>query len=190
MGQYHLTVNIDKRQYLHPHKFGEGLKLREFSIKSNLGEALIVLLASSNGQGGGDLDTENLDKEEIDLIGSWAGDRIVVVGDYDERFRFVPEEFQGALCKNGTKFGYNEFAPGKLRPACLFQCAMEFFEDISDKIIKVIAKAESPYHPFACIDADDDGWRKIPEDGCLPDKQPKNPIAGIEFYQAYVNQYS
>jgi hypothetical protein len=37
---------------------------------------LAILLAKGNGQGGGDLDSESL------IIGSWAGDRIVVIGDY------------------------------------------------------------------------------------------------------------
>ena len=30
MGQYHLILNLDKRQYLEPHAFGEGAKLLEF----------------------------------------------------------------------------------------------------------------------------------------------------------------
>jgi hypothetical protein len=30
MGQYYLIVNLDKKQYLHPHRFGDGLKLLEF----------------------------------------------------------------------------------------------------------------------------------------------------------------
>lgn len=30
MGQYHYVVNLDKKQYLRPHRFGDGLKLLEF----------------------------------------------------------------------------------------------------------------------------------------------------------------
>ena len=34
MGQYFLIVNLDKKEYLHPHKFGDGLKLLEFGCSS------------------------------------------------------------------------------------------------------------------------------------------------------------
>lgn len=77
MGQYYYIVNLDKKQYLHPHAFGDGLKLMEFGCS---GEgtllALAALLADGNGQGFGDL------KSDDSLVGSWAGDRIVVAGDY------------------------------------------------------------------------------------------------------------
>jgi hypothetical protein len=77
MGQYYYIVNLDKKQYLHPHQFGNGLKLMEFGC-SDLGAmtGLAILLAEGNGRGGGDLDSDN------PIIGSWARDRIVVAGDY------------------------------------------------------------------------------------------------------------
>ena len=31
MGQYYLIVNLDKKQFLHPHKCGDGLILLEFA---------------------------------------------------------------------------------------------------------------------------------------------------------------
>ena len=34
MGQYYKIVNLDKKQFLYPHKFGDGMKLREFSESS------------------------------------------------------------------------------------------------------------------------------------------------------------
>ena len=55
MGQYHYVANIDMREYLHPHVMGDGLKLMEFGPSGGgtmLGLAL--LLACSNGRGGGD----------------------------------------------------------------------------------------------------------------------------------------
>lgn len=88
MGQYHLVVNLDKRQFLMPHQLGDGLKLWE-QVASGPGgtaSALLALLAVSNGRGGGDLD-------ENELIGSWGGDRIAVVGDYAEPTD-LPEEFE------------------------------------------------------------------------------------------------
>jgi len=77
MGQYHKIANLDKKEFLHPHKFGDGLKLLEFG-SSGCGTmtGLAILLAAHNNRGGGDLSSTN------PIIGSWAGDRIAVVGDY------------------------------------------------------------------------------------------------------------
>src|SRR5262245_51971488 len=88
MGQYHLTCNLTKKEFICPHKLGMGLKLREQTgLRVGMGEALMLLLACSNGRGGGDFHSEN---EEI--IGRWAGDQIAVVGDYAEEDD-LPAEF-------------------------------------------------------------------------------------------------
>lgn len=79
MGQYHYVFNLDKKEYLHPHKFGNGLKLMEFACAAGTMTGLAVLLATSNGRGGGDLRTSN-----TEIPGRWAGDRIAIVGDYAE----------------------------------------------------------------------------------------------------------
>ena len=62
MGQYFYIVNTAKKQYLHPHKLGEGLKL--FELGTNCMHALAWLLADNDGGG------------------QWAGDPIVIAGDY------------------------------------------------------------------------------------------------------------
>jgi hypothetical protein len=83
MGQYYKVANLDKKQYLHPHKFDDGLKLMEFGYSSGgTMAALAILLAVGNGRGGGDL------KSTHSLIGSWAGDRIAIVGDYVDKGEF------------------------------------------------------------------------------------------------------
>lgn len=78
MGQYHKLYNIDKREYVHGHDIDNGLKLLEQvgHVKST-STALFLLVANSNGRGGGDA-------EPHPMIGRWAGDRIVVQGDYAE----------------------------------------------------------------------------------------------------------
>jgi hypothetical protein len=77
MGQYYLIVNLDKKEYLRPHAFGDGAKLLEFGASANGAmTGLSILLADGNGRGGGDLHSKN------PIIGSWAGDRIVITGDY------------------------------------------------------------------------------------------------------------
>jgi hypothetical protein len=86
MGQYYKIVNIKKKQYITPHTFGDGNKLMEFSMSaSGVLAGLAILLADGNGRGGGDLHSEN------DIIGSWAGDNIVVAGDYADEGKFVKE---------------------------------------------------------------------------------------------------
>ena len=83
MGQYYYIANLDKKEYLHPHRCGDGLKLLEFGLSScGTMSALAILLADGNGRGGGDLRTEN------PIVGTWAGDRIVVTGDYADEGRF------------------------------------------------------------------------------------------------------
>lgn len=78
MGQYHKTYNIDKREFIHPHKIDNGLKMWEqIGFLRSTSTALFLLLANSNGRGGGDV-------PEHPMIGRWAGDRIVVQGDYVE----------------------------------------------------------------------------------------------------------
>lgn len=78
MGQYHKVYNIDKKQYIHAHRIDNGLKLFEqVGFEKSTASAVFLLLANSNGRGGGDVPVHR-------LIGSWAGDRIVVQGDYAE----------------------------------------------------------------------------------------------------------
>jgi hypothetical protein len=118
MGQYHMVVNLTKREYINPHKLGSGLKLWEQianGANGGTGAALLVLLAASNGRGGGDLDVEdNWHGPECEFprdnaqpgpmpetyseiakrtVGRWAGDQIAVVGDYAEDGD-LPAEFE------------------------------------------------------------------------------------------------
>ena len=86
MGQYYKIVNIKKKQYITPHTFGDGSKLMEFSMSANgVLAGLAILLADGNGRGGGDLHSEN------DIVGSWAGDNIVIAGDYADDGKFVKD---------------------------------------------------------------------------------------------------
>ena len=88
MGQYHKTYNITKREFIHPHRINNGLKLMEqIGGAKSTADALFLLLANSNGRGGGDA-------RPHPAIGRWAGDQIVVQGDYaDEKDpAFISEE--------------------------------------------------------------------------------------------------
>ena len=84
MGQYHYICNKTKHEYLNPHGFGDGLKLMEFGMSmGGTMTALAILLASCNGRGGGDARIDP-DHPLIEVVGSWAGDEIAIIGDYHE----------------------------------------------------------------------------------------------------------
>jgi hypothetical protein len=84
MGQYWITVNLDKREFVHPHKLGNGLKLIEqLGSHPGVGSALIALCAAMpEGRGGGDFRVTHVHGEKV--VGRWAGDRIALVGAYAE----------------------------------------------------------------------------------------------------------
>lgn len=126
MGQYHLTVNLKKKEYLHPHKFGCGLKLVEFS-QGVMMQGLVALLADNNGGGGGDFYSTS------PLIGSWAGDPIVVTGDYKAENTYPEEVVDEA-----------DNAPLNLYNSC-----EEAFVDRSLDIIEALAQDEYFLHQWA-----------------------------------------
>lgn len=78
VGQYFIIVNLDKKELIHPHKMGSGMKLLEISF-SEITRIFPILLRKSNGNGGGDIDTNTFKS-----AGRWSGDKIVVIGDYDK----------------------------------------------------------------------------------------------------------
>ena len=95
MGQYYKIVNVKKREYINPHMFNDGMKLMEFGMSGGgTMTALAVLLADGNGRGGGDINSTN------DIIGSWAGDPIVIAGDYADEGKFLPADKQDTTLYN------------------------------------------------------------------------------------------
>lgn len=138
MGQYYLVVNVDKREFLHPHKLGDGLKLMEFGGQGDgTMLALALLLADGCGRGGGDYHAKKGTKPDLDLIGRWKGDRIVIAGDYaDVGFTPKPAEWtaeQRAKLKE-------HFSEGVDLDTCvnLYAWASDFFEDISLKVRELL----------------------------------------------------
>ena len=93
MGQYFYIMNLDKKEYLHPHKIGCGLKLWEICANDAI-SCLPFLLRQSNEGGGGDYNMA----DETSYCGRWAGDRIAVIGDYDAS-KLYQEAYEG----NGWK---------------------------------------------------------------------------------------
>lgn len=109
MGQYHEVYNLDKKERINPHAIDNGLKLYEqVGHIGSTSTALFALLANSNGRGGGDF-------PKHDYIGRWAGDRILVQGDYAEA-------------------GDSGYVPAG---------ELEQFTDISGKVMEMIKTIES-----------------------------------------------
>lgn len=75
MGQYFIPVNVTKKEYIHAHAFGDGLKMGEWTYPSSRTmQALKVLKATR-----------------------WAGDEVIdFVGDYEneELYRQARDEFE------------------------------------------------------------------------------------------------
>jgi len=135
MGQYYSIVNLDKKQFIDPRAFGHGVKLLEFACsQGGTNTALACLLANSNGRGGGDLDSEN------PIVGSWAGDRIVIAGDYAELGD------KGELDDNENLYG---------------KCAEGKFEDISYKIMAALADDSYLYEELEALAISMKAW--LPE---------------------------
>ena len=145
MGQYHLTVNLDKKEFLMPHKFGVGLKLLEqMGVPSGTPDALFILMCCSNGYGGGDLrDNAN------GIIGRWAGDRVAVIRDYaksiDLAMMWDAENIYN-LC--------HDYSTDCEEYGCTADVSSHYM-DISDLVIPVLMLN----NPDLKIDVNSKGWR-------------------------------
>ena len=177
MGQYYMIVNLDKREFLNPHKLGSGLKLWEMANTCTIAPALLALLACSNGRGGGDF-------EEDPIIGRWVGDRVAVVGDYAE-----PGDIPGieqpeviyVLCKPPTEIKdiaehyrklAKEISDDKRskeyqEKARLLETSKPY-KDISDKLLQLVERETDVKF------VNKDGWRSFTADGkkAMPAMKP------------------
>ena len=78
MGQYHILVNLDNYEYVHPTTLSGGCKQYEHTLyKGDLAHAMYLLTMTSPYRGGGDWPATS-------VSGRWAGDRVVILGDYTE----------------------------------------------------------------------------------------------------------
>jgi hypothetical protein len=106
MGQYHLLVNIDKREYLNPGEIGLGVKQWEhqshpqWKMAGSVADAMYILTMTSPNRGGGDM-------PGTDISGRWAGDRVMVVGDYTED-EDLPAHFLAGQIYGEAKNHYTE----------------------------------------------------------------------------------
>jgi hypothetical protein len=104
MGQYFAIYNLDQHHVIHPGRFHDGARLCEFGSSScGVLLALAALLADGNEYGG--------IRSRHEIIGTWAGDRIAIIGDYADISRFsedlasftdISEHILQALCEDET----------------------------------------------------------------------------------------
>jgi hypothetical protein len=125
MGQYYKVVNTTKGEFLNPHAFGSGLKLMEFTSDGmSVMQGLGVLLADGNGRGGGDLNSDS------PLIGSWAGDKVIIAGDYADEGKFLPKKNSKETLYNYAEVNYVDISNDVIRVLCKDNWWKEkFFEE-------------------------------------------------------------
>ena len=82
MGQYHLLVNSDKKEYVNPRDLGFGAKqLEHCGFVGDLPLVQYLLTTSSRDRGFGDFLLTDYNAE---ILGRWTGDRVFILGDYTE----------------------------------------------------------------------------------------------------------
>jgi hypothetical protein len=108
MGQYFITINKTKKEYIDTHTFGDGAKFLEFMSSSRGMKEATMMLLTNGGT-----------KEEY--LGRWSGDQIEVLGDYAEegnlwdeihseksKWKDISKETYRALFKNNAWFATEE----------------------------------------------------------------------------------
>lgn len=106
MGQYHVLVNVDKREYVNPRSIGLGVKQweqvshPEFPTYGSIADVMYILTMTSPARGGGDMPGS-------EISGRWVGDRVMIVGDYTEDSD-LPAEFLGSLLHRQAYDSYTE----------------------------------------------------------------------------------
>jgi hypothetical protein len=104
MGQYHIIVNLDKQEVIDPWEIGWGAKQKEHTgYAGSAGDAIYLLTQTSPNAGGGDFDLYE------GISGRWAGDRVVVLGDYTEdsvleSLGLVTTSHTGSVEKHGWSY--------------------------------------------------------------------------------------
>jgi len=100
MGQYFMAVNLDKKEYVCPWCLGGVAKFWEWCVNPQAG-IFPYLLRKSNESGGGDIDPDR-----VKYAGRWAGDRVVLIGDYDSSglYEKVRTEYKNISAETASEF--------------------------------------------------------------------------------------
>ena len=77
MGQYHVLVNLDKKEVVTPHGLGLGLKQWEHlgEFNGTLADAMYILMMTSPSRGGGDFPSTNISSRQAGSSFSYSYNR-------------------------------------------------------------------------------------------------------------------
>ena len=103
MGQYFIAVNKTKKEYIRSWDIGGTAKLWEWCVQRTAGIFPYLLRKSDEG-GGGDVHLEN-----PIFAGRWAGDKVYLVGDYDESKLYDIAQSEYLNISKELAREYNEF---------------------------------------------------------------------------------
>lgn len=83
--QLFLIVNLDKREYVHPHALGMGMELKQICTHRAIGVLAYLLRDSDFFDGDQDVPAESVvdKRRRFPMAGRWAGNSIVLVGNHD-----------------------------------------------------------------------------------------------------------
>lgn len=158
MGQYHTIMNLTKHEFIHPHKLGCGLKLREqANTEAGTLQALFAALVCSNGRGGGDFSDHK-------WVGRWAGDQIAVIGDYAEKTD-LPKPHDAKMINDACHDEHDKDNPHKGLPC---------FKDVSDLACDFLEKEWG-------FKFSGDGWRDRKWKDGRKDEPPMAPDMVMRF---------
>jgi hypothetical protein len=133
-----MIVNIDKKEYIHPHRIGAGLKFWEICANNSARVVPFLLRRSAEG-GGGDAQEWFEPKpagvvddiESSNTCGRWAGDRIVITGDYDVEDQEITVAEARAEGWSEEHLTPNKLTPNGMVKTNLYHLAQMKFKEIS-----------------------------------------------------------
>lgn len=136
MGQYYVAANLTKREFLNPHRLGSMAKLVEMFYSDWFSKALLAALALGDWT-----------LPDHPFVGRWAGDQVILVGDYmgfdyvsrliSEGKLSLPSWVLEGLVKEEQADEDSEYG----RPS-FYTFVMKNFKDISVEAIKFIYRVE------------------------------------------------
>ena len=148
MGQYYRQINLDKLQCLYTHAFGDGLKLMEFGASGDgTMAAMAILLCPTALEDFGISSTA----PHADLAGSWAGDHIVIAGDYADELNATSwgRELLSRIDTDAVMNKWMDEPEGDVdenfdvgSDTNAFSLCDTAMEDISDKLIELMAHSD------------------------------------------------